>query len=241
MSATLAIARRELGAMLRLPVGWITAALFCALTALVFAGGTLTPGGPASMRPFFALASWMLIPIAPAISMRLVSEELRTQSLELLRTAPLGDAALVWGKYLGALAFLVLAMVPTLAFPAVLYVLSGDVKPDWGPIVGGYLGLTLVGALYLSIGLLFSTMTSSQTLAFLGTMILLAAVMLVSTEATPRLPAEFRRAAQSLLIPNRLADFSRGVIDLSHVVFFLSGSLLFVTLACVSMASRRWR
>ncbi|MEM9373439.1 MAG: ABC transporter, partial [Planctomycetota bacterium] len=85
------IASREVGSLFRLPVGWIVVALYAFLSAVVFVQFTLIPGSPATLRYFFATAAWMMVPVAPAISMRLLAEETRSGTLEMLRTAPVGD------------------------------------------------------------------------------------------------------------------------------------------------------
>jgi len=240
--ATVAIATREVGSLLRLPVGWIVIALFVFLSAVIFVNGTLIPGQPATMRYFFASASWMLIPVAPAISMRLISEELRSGTIEPLRTAPLSDSAVVWGKFIGAVAFLGLMLAPTLALVAVL-VAVGDPKPDPGPIVAGYLALILVGMLYLSIGLLASTLTSSQTLAFLGTLMFLILMMVLSgiVATSGGVPEWLGRALVAIGVQGRVRDMAKGVVDTGSVAFFIGASAWFVLLASAALSSRRWR
>ncbi len=242
MRATLAIASREVGSLLRLPVGWVVIALFTFLSAVIFVNGTLIPGQPATMRYFFASASWMLIPVAPAISMRLLSEELRSGTIEVLRTAPVSDSAVVWGKYLGGVAFLGLMLAPTLALVGVLVVV-GDPKPDPGPIITGYIALGLVGMLYLSIGLLASSLTSSQTLAFLGTLMFLALMMVLSSvvPGAGSVPEPLARALVSIGVQARVRDMTKGVIDTGDVAFFLAGSAWFTLLASAALSSRRWR
>ncbi|MFI4898297.1 MAG: ABC transporter permease subunit [Phycisphaerales bacterium JB059] len=242
MTGVWAIASREVGSLLRLPVGWIVIALFTFLSAVIFVTGTLIPGQPATMRYFFASASWMLIPVAPAISMRLVSEELRSGTIEPLRTAPVSDSAVVWGKYLGSVAFLGLMLAPTLALVAVLVVV-GEPKPDPGPILAGYLALILTGMLYLAVGLLASVLTASQTLAFLGTLMFLILMMVLSSivATSGSLPEGLSRGLVALGVQGRVRDMAKGVVDTGGVVFFLAASAWFVLLACAALSSRRWR
>ncbi|MEZ6244222.1 MAG: ABC transporter permease [Phycisphaerales bacterium] len=242
MRGAWAIATREMGSLLRLPVGWVVIALFAFLSAVLFVNGTLTPGQPATMRYFFASASWLMLGVAPAVSMRLLSEELRSGTIEPLRTAPISDAAVVWGKYLGGVLFLGLMLVPTLVLPIVLWGVS-DPKPDPGPVIAGYLSLMLVGMLYLAVGLLASALTSSQTLAFLGALMFLVLMMVLTgtvsqAEATPQWMA---RALAALSVQARARDMAKGVIDTGAVAFFLAGSAWFVLLATAALQSRRWR
>ncbi len=240
MKATVAIASRELSSMFRLPVGWVVTALFMLLTGTVFAYLILAPGQIASMRVFFAVSGWLLLPVVPAVSMRLLSEEFRSGTIEPLLTSPVSDAAVVIGKYLGGLAFLMLMFVPTLALVGILAVLS-DPKPDPGPILAGYLSVALLGALYLSVGLFVSSLTSNQTLAFLGTLFVLLLMMMLAFVPVEKLPLALRPMLNAALIKPRIDDFAKGVIDLSHVVFFLSVSCWFVVLTTLTLESRRWR
>lgn len=240
MIATLTIARRELGSIFRLPVGWIVIALFAFLSAVVFVSVTLAPGEPASLRYFFRTSAWLLIPIAPAISMRLLSDELRSGTIECLRTAPVTDAAVVWGKFLGAAAFLALMLVPTAVFPAVLWLVASP-SPDPGPILAGYLGLVLVGSLYLSIGTLASVLTSSQTLAFLGTLMFLVLVMVVASKAPDFAGSTVTAWLVKLSVPVRVDELAKGVVDTTNVAFFVGTSVWFLVLATVALETRRWR
>ncbi len=239
MSTALTIARREFASMFRLPVGWVVVALFLLLTAAVFAL-TLIPGNPASLRDFFSVSAWLLMPVAPAVSMRLLAEEHRTGSDEPLLTAPVSDLAVVAGKYLGACAFLVCMLAPTVVFPVVLWVVS-DPKPDPGPVVAGYLNLLLQGSLYLAIGAAVSAMTSSQTLAYLATLFPILGLLLLGTVEAGTLPEWARVVVSALSIQTRASDFARGVLDTAHLVYFLAGSLWFLALAHTALASRRWR
>ncbi|MDX2148382.1 MAG: ABC transporter permease [Planctomycetota bacterium] len=240
MRAMLTIAARELGASFRLPVGWLTLAFFLLVSGIVFGVLVLTPGQPASMRTFFMVAGWLLLPVAPAISMRALSEELRAGTLESLMASPASDAAIVMGKFLACVATLVLMLVPTLAH---VLILAGLAQPamDFGPVLAGYLSLVLVGTFYLAIGLFFSSLTSSQTLAFLGTLFTLLLVLLLPVIPPGTLPEGVRAALAKLAAGSRAGEFARGVVDTGHVVFFLAGAVVFLVATHASVQSRRWR
>lgn len=239
MMQTWTIARRELSSMFRLPVGWVVIALFLLLTGAVFAV-TLSPGAPASLRDFFGVSAWLLMPVAPAISMRLLAEERRTGSDEPLLTAPVSDLAVVVGKYLGAWLFMACMLVPTVVFPVVLWAVA-DPKPDPGPVVAGYASLLLQGSLYLAIGTAVSAMTSSQTLAYLATLFPILGLLLLGTVSPESLPGWVRVGVSALSVQARAADFARGIIDTSHAVFFLLGCVWFLWLSHTALAARRWR
>lgn len=240
MSHVVTIAARELRSFFRLPVGWVVIALFLFLTGVIFGLLTLQPGEPASLRYFFGVSGWLLLPVAPAISMRLISEEFRSGTIEPLMTAPVSDLSIVLGKYLGAVAFLLALLAPTLIYVAILAAVA-DPRPDPGPILAGYLSLALLGLLYLAVGTLASALTSNQTLAFISTLLFLLILLLVSSGIADSAVPGWNRVLGAISINRRVLDFAKGVIDTSHVVFFLSWTAWFLVLAAMAVESKRWR
>lgn len=240
MRGTLAIARRELGSFFRLPVGWVALALMSLFCAVIFCLGILLPGQAATLRPLFAVSGWLLLPVVPAVSMRLLSDELRSGTIDPLMAAPVGDAAIVLGKFLGGAGFLAIACLPTLLLAIVLRAVSVP-APDAGPMLAGLLSLLLAGGFFLSIGLLASALTSNQTLAFLSTFFAILLLLLVPAVPAELVPEGARAWVYALGIGPRMADFAKGIIDTSHIVFFLSGTAWFIVLAFIAIQSRRWR
>jgi ABC-2 type transport system permease protein len=238
MRALLAIAGREYASLFRIPLGWVVVALFVCLSSVFFVGRAIVPGSPATMREFFAVWWGLLLFLAPSISMRLVSEEHRSGTIETALTAPIPEGVLVIGKYAAGVAFLVTMLVPTLVFVGVLEWLS---RPDYGPVLSGYLGLVLLGSLYLAVGTLASSMTASQTLAFLGTLFTLLLLDLLPSRIAPQMPTGVAKVLLSISPSTRAADFYRGLIDTSNIVYFFAMSMWFLALASVSLQSRRWR
>jgi ABC-2 type transport system permease protein len=238
MSRVWTIATREYASFFRVPLGWVVVALFLALSGAVFSGRGFGPGQPATMRAFFETWWTLLVIVAPAISMRLFSDELRTGTIEPLLTAPVAEAAVVVGKYVGSVLFLLTLLAPTLLYVILLFAIS---RPDAGPIIAGYAGVILLGMLYLAVGCLASSLTSSQTLAFLGTFFALFIFEIMALVVAPAAPAGIRSFLYSLSVNQRMGDFARGLIDTGHVVFFLAASAWFLALASVVMESRRWR
>lgn len=240
MKAAWVLATRELGSMFRTPVGWIVIALFTFLTGLVFVTNTLSPGAPATLRYFFSTSAFLLVPIAPAVSMRLFSEEYRSGSYEVLGTAPLGPWTLSLGKLGGALLFLLLMLAPTLVFPGILFACS-DPQPDPGPMLTGYLGLMLIGGVYVSIGAFASALTASQTLAFLATVMFLVLFSLASGTLSARVGEPFNLVLMSLSIDQRMRDFAAGVLDTAHLIYLVGLVGVFSTLTAAAVVMRRWR
>jgi len=238
MSATLTIARRELSSYFRLPVGWFTIALFLFLCGCVFGLVVLAPGRVASLRAFFGGAGWILLPVVPAISMRLFSEEMRSGTIEPLITSPAREFSIVLGKFFGAAAMLALMLLPTLLYAGVLARVSAR-PPELGPLIAGYLSLLLPGIFYLSIGTLCSALTNNQTLAFLATLFILLALMLSAALGPAVAPTMLQPALAWLSFDSRIQDFAKGVIDFRHIVFFLAASVLPILLAGTALRARR--
>lgn len=239
MRSTWTIASRELASFFATPLGWVAMALYLAIAGLIFAYGVVIPGGVASLRDVFGLSGFLLLPVVPAITMRLISEEFKQGTIEPLMTAPVSDAAIVLGKFLGAALFLVIVIAPTLVHAAVLWLVS-DPRPDLGPMITGYLSLILLGGLYIAVGVLVSTLTSNPTLAYLGTFVAILVILLIGAETIP-LPERVASFVSTISLRPRLADFAKGVIDSRHVIFFLAATAWLLVLALVALESRRWR
>lgn len=234
----LTIAAREWASYFRTSTGWIVLALYLLLSGFWFAFATLIPGDPATLRAFFGVSQWILLIIAPAIAMRLLAEERRAGTLESLMTAPASDWAVIFGKYAGAVAFLITLFLPTLAYVGLLELVA---DPDYGPILAGYLGLLLVGMLYIAAGTLFSAITESQVVALLATIFFFVGIEVASTQGARLLGPPWDQPLLSLSVLVRVGDLAKGVIDSGHIVAFLAASLWFLILAVAALESRRWR
>lgn len=238
MNQTFVIAGRELRAYFLSPAGYIIIALFLLVTGGVFVFGAFASGEIASLRPVFGMGTWLLAFIAPAVTMRLISEELRMGTLEMLMTCPVREAEVILGKFLGAMGLLVLMLLPTAVFVLALEMYG---RPDYGELLCGYLGLLLAGTAYVSSGVLTSTFTTSQPVAFLVALFF----WLTLGVGTKILPAHVGDQWAGLIFaidPDmRLRDFTIGLIDTSNVVYFVSIAAVFLIAAVVSLQSRRWR
>ncbi len=238
MRSTLTIAGREYASFFRTSIGWLVIALYLFLTGL-FASAGFESGQPATMRALFSSSQWLLLIVAPAISMRLICEELRSGTIEPLMTAPISDWHIVIGKYLAAFAFLVTMLLPTLVHVGVLELLA---DPDYGPILAGYLGLICVGACYLAVGLFFSSLTNNQIVAFLSTLFFFVLLAFASSgNVAARVDEPLRSLLFGLSINLRVEDFAKGVFDTRHAAFFGAVVIFFLVLSVVGVESRRWR
>jgi gliding motility-associated transport system permease protein len=235
------IAKRELTSLFFSPVAYVVLGLFGFGTALLFLAG-FAPGVPAEMRNLQWSVLWLMVPLVPAISMRLISEEYRSGTIEPLMTLPISDTQVILGKWLGAMGFLVTLMIPIAVLIAVL---GFNSDPDFGPILVGMLGLLLVGGLYLAIGTFASATTQSQIIAFLVTTAMVLAfsplaVMLARAGWVSDRPW-IKHTLFYINVFGQFEDFSKGIIDLGRVVFFVSGTGLFLFFATITLQSRRWR
>ena len=239
MQHILTIAKRELSCLFFSPVAYVVLGVFGFGTALIFFT-QFGPGAPAEMRGVLGAVAVLMIFLVPAISMRLISEEYRSGTIETLMTLPISDTQVVLGKWLGAMGFLLTLMAPLVILTAVL---SMNAAPDFGPIFTGFLGLLLVGGLYLAIGAFASAITQNQIIAFLVTVfIILGFVYLCPYLARTDWIMDW--LAQGLFYVNiyeQYGDFAKGVADLGRVVFFVSGIGLFLFLAKLTLESKRWR
>ena len=232
------IAARELPAYLLSPAGYVITALFLLITGFLFAFAGFEQGQTASLRPTFDVITWVLLFICPAVAMRTISEELRSGTFEALMTAPVTEAEVVMGKFLGSAAFLVLMLLPTGMYVVALELYG---RPDYGELLCGYLGVILAGAAYLAGGILASTLTSSQVVAFLLSVFFWVALVFSTKLLPARLDDNWAELVRALDPDLRLGNFSIGLLDTSDVVYFLSMTALFLTAAVKSLQVRRLR
>lgn len=236
MSTTLAIAERELKAFFASTVAWIIAAAFMAITGFLFSV-ILLNSNEASLRFLISNLSVVFLFIAPFLTMRLLAEENRLGTVELLLTNPVRDIEVVLGKFLGVMGFILVMLALTLYFPLLLFIFG---TPDPGPMVTGYLGVVLQAAAFAAIGLAISSTTENQIVAaFLAFAINL--ILWLSESISAFLNKPFSDVAKYLSITSHMQDFSRGVIDSSHIIFFLSVVAAALFLTYLSLQSRRWR
>ncbi len=244
MSAVRAIAGRELRVFFLTPGGYVVAALYLLVNGWLFVRYVFNPGEMATLRHVFAFSMLAFMLICPAVTMRMISEELRLGTIETLMTGPVRSAEIIFGKYLAALGFLSLLLAPTLVFVVALEVYG---RPDYGELVCGYLGVLLAGSVYLASGILASTLTASQVVAYLITVLFWIIVLLATKGVlqTDLLPGAWQERVADVVIAAdpamRLADFAIGLFDSAHVVYFGSLTLVLLIASAGSLETRRWR
>lgn len=238
MSNILTITGRELKSYFLSPLAYIVTGVFAVFIGLAFYVSVL-PGGQAQLTEDF---SWMMVLsliLAPALTMRLFSEENRQGTIELLMTAPVRDWEIVIGKYIAGLLAFIALLVPTLWH---LVLLARYGPPDYGPIISGYLGAILVGACFVSVGMFTSSLTQNQVVAYFVAMVTLLVLWIISGAAgVLGGTGAVSDLLQFLALPGHFQDFFNGIIDVQHVLYFVSLTAIAVFLTMRVVESRRWR
>lgn len=238
MGTTSAIARRELSAFFNSPIAYIVLSGYLLVAGWLYFG-TLFLGGQASLRSFFSLTPLLFVFFIPAMTMRLLAEEKKSGTLELLLTWPVEDWQVVLGKFLGALGTVAVGLACTL--PYALTVSSLAAEPgsfDWGPVVGGYAGLLLMASAFLAIGLWASALSKNQIIGFIVGLLLCFAFYFVDKVAV-LFPAGLAELLQFLSVDYHFENVARGVLDSRDIVFYLSLTLAGLVLSSRSLASAR--
>jgi len=238
MNRAMAIARREFSSYFYSPIAYVVIIAFLLASGAAFYRD-FEPGQVAAMRSTLDWMVWFLVVIVPVLSMGLLAQEWSSGTIETLMTAPVGEPDVVIGKFLGSLGFLLVLLAPTLLYVVMLAIYG---RPDIGPIFSGYLGIVLVGALFISIGLFCSSLTRSQVVAAVSAAAILFLVTIIpwwlGTRATL---TGFWRTVADQAVFRRYTDFSKGVIDTGNLVFFVAATAVFLFLTTKVLESRRWK
>lgn len=232
-----AVMSRDLLALFFSPVAYIVIAGFLLITG-VLARDNFEPGGQASLRSVFSFAPYILAIIIPAISMRAISEEYRSGTIESLMTTPISDAEMVIGKYLASLIFYLVMLATTLVY-LILMAIYGS--PDIGAAMASYLGLVLLGMSFVAIGIFASSVTSNQIVAWMTAAVPLILIVWFGDYMAGQAEGWTRQIMRSVNIRLMIDQFNRGLVTTEGVVFFLGTTLLFLFLAIKVVESKRWR
>jgi len=250
-----AIARRELGALFVSPVGWVVAGVFTFLVSGFGFIGTVLAGQQATMDGVFSvITGFLTLILVPVVTMRLIAEERSQGTLELLLTSSVRDWELVVGKWLGAFVFYLLLIATTLVYVVLLAVYLPDKTTisvaglsihvgalDYGLIAATYVGLVVVGAAAIAIGVLASSVTKNQVIAYIVSLFALLAIwytaFLLGLFTRPPLSLFFDYVAGYF----RYQSFSLGQVALRDTVYFLSLAIGALFLTTRLLESRRWR
>ena len=245
MSPMLTIAKREFRSYFDSPLAYVVICLsFIVLGSLFF----LWPRGGfwqidrASVSRLFEFAPLGLsLLVVPVVTMRLVAEERRSGTLEMLITLPVKDSDVIGGKYLGALGLVLVLVLATIVYPIAMFrwpwVLG---SLDAGPVWSGYLGLILFSAAAVAIGLVVTTFVESQAIAFFVTVIVLGALWFMDDLAEVVGSGWFATTLRYVSFQTRLSSFWRGLLDTRDIVFFLSVTALALVVSFRALERRKW-
>ncbi|MCI0650265.1 MAG: ABC transporter permease [Planctomycetes bacterium] len=242
MRQMLVVYRRELGAYFKTPIAYIFVPLFVSVLALfVFKIDLFFELNRADMRNFFRYVPYFVMVFAPAITMRLWAEELRSGTAELLMTLPFHSWELVVGKFLAAWTILALTLLCTLgAAAAIAY--AGD--PDWAPIIGGYLGALFMGSVFIALGAFVSSFTKDQVVALLVSLVAGFFLCVVLSEYFPMWfgirDTNFARVIEQIGVRSHYVSIERGVLSLRDFVYFATCTAFLLALNVFRVQARRY-
>lgn len=235
-----AIFRKELRSYFASPLGYVFILFYLLVSnGFFFFIQDFFRAGQATMRGYFMMLPWIFLFFVPAVTMRLWAEERKSGTLEVLLTMPLREAEVVLGKFLAALAFLVITLAFTVTVPLSIGLLG---RPDWGVILGSYAGALFLGAAYLAIGLWISSLTESQVVAFIVSVAAIF-VLLVAGVAPHWLGSLgwFAALCEYLSLLSHFQNILRGVLDSRDVVYYVAVVWFFLYLNVKNIEARKWR
>ena len=241
-----AIFKKEVQQFFSSLIGYIAIIVFLLVLGLfiwVFPDTNIFDYGYATLDSFFNIAPYIFIFLIPAITMRSFAEEINTGTIELLSTRPVTEMEIILGKYFAALLLVFIALVPTRIYFFTVYLLASPVgNVDTGGIMGSYFGLFFLGAVFVSIGIFCSSVTSNQIVAFIVGVFLCFFIYLAFGYLSQFgvFIGKNDYLVESLGLSAHYDAMGKGVIDTRDVVYFLSIISGFIVFTRTALASRRW-
>ena len=253
MNNILAIAHKELKGYFATPIGYIVIGMFALLYGwffyvmlIIFNQQSLQLGGLEGgnvdinqqlIRPLFLNASVILLFVLPLVTMRIYSEEKRSGTIELLLTSPLTDVQIIIGKFLGAMT-LYAAMLAITAIHMITLMQLGN--PEVKVMLVGYLGLLLMGGCFISVGLLISSLTKNQIVSGMITFAVFLLLWVINWPASFAGPTT-QSVLNYLSITDHFDDFTKGIVDTKHLVYYFSVMAFGLFLTARSVDTERWK
>lgn len=232
------ICKREISVFFDSLIAYIMLVVFLGLSGFftwLFGSGDIFFVGQASLNTFFGVAFWTLFFFIPAITMRMLAEEQKEGTLELLATKPLSDFQIVAGKWLASWLLVVISLALTLPY----YITVANLgNIDHGATISGYLALLLISSAYTSIGIFTSSMTGNQIVAFIVSLFIAFFFQMLFGEMASILPAAVSGVAEYLSFTWHFQTLSRGVIGIGNLVYIFSVIILGFILATASLKRR---
>jgi len=238
--------KREVGAILHSPIAWVLMTCMALINGFSFSQCVAYLGQGVKeftvMQIYFYIFHFwfLLIILVPILTMRLFSEEYKTGTIEMLLTAPVLDGDVILSKFFGALFFYLLLWIPSLVGLAIFQWITHHAVPiAWIPLGFSYLMVTLVGMLYLSIGLFASVLSRNQAVSAMISFTVIALLFFSGVLSYLVRDPGWREALNYIFTLEQMRAFSAGLFDSRPVVFYLSGTVFFLILTRQVMAGRR--
>ncbi len=237
MRAVWIIAKKELGSFFDSLIAYILLALFLGFSGFFtwMFGNDIFLIGQATLRGFFNIAYWSLFFFIPALTMRLLAEERKQGTIEWLLTKAVTDRQVVWGKFLATLLLVAIALLFTLPY---VITLANIGNLDQGEVICGYLGLMLISASYISIGLYASSITNNQIVAFLAALLIGLFFHIIFGVLSNNFQGIVGELFNILSLSTHFESISRGVLDTRDLIYFISLVAIGLLLAEVSLTKR---
>lgn len=242
-----AIFRKEISGFFSTLTGYLVIIVFMLVNSLFM---WILPGewnilesGYASLDTLFQLSPWIFLFLVPAITMKMISEEKRLGTIELLYSRPVTEREIVYGKFFASVALVFLALLPCVVFYVTIYI-AGETPGnlDRGGTFGSFLGLFFLASIYASAGIFASSLTSNQVVAFVVS-VFICFFLFAGFDSFAYLPGlkKVDEFVSLLGVNEHYRSMSRGVIDLRDLVYFLAGAVIFNEASRLSLLSRKWK
>ena len=229
------IFKKELRSYFNSPVAYIVIVVYLIILGWFFTSN-LFIYNLSTLRTVFEMTPFLLLFFAPAMTMRLISEEKKTGTLELLMTKPIKESEIITGKFLAAWVLYFFTLLPTLCYYITISVIG---TLDTGSVIGGYLGLLLVGAVFLAISVFGSSVTENQVVAFIVSLFIVF-ILFMLDKILFYLPTSIGVVLEFISIDYHFSNIARGVVDSRDIIYYLSAIGLALYVATATLQKRRW-
>lgn len=227
--------KKELSYYLNNPIGYIMLVLFAAFANFFFVKDLFAIGS-ASMQSFFSVTAWFMVIFVPAFSMRIIAEEKRSNTMEILLTLPISETQIVTAKFLSMLTLLAIGLLLTVSLPISLSFISGLYLPE---IIIGYFGMIFLGGAFIAISMFASSLTKNQVVAFLTSAIVLFLTLVIGSDfmasVFPKFILDFLNYFSPLY---HLDNFTKGLLDIRSIFYFASLTAIFIFLTITNLEKR---
>ncbi|MDF2566727.1 MAG: hypothetical protein K0R90_183 [Oscillospiraceae bacterium] len=232
----LAIFRRELGSYFSSPIGYIFLAVYYLFSGYFFLGTTLV-ADTNSLSGVFQSLFTVLMFIVPLLTMRLMSEDKKLKTDQLLLTSPLNLSSLVYGKFFAALIVFLVGVAITPVYALIINIFA---QPEWIVVIGNLVGLILLGAALISIGLFISSLTENQLIAAIGGFAIMMIFMLIDGLSSV-IPIDIvKKIIDGISFSTRYGEFTTGIFNISSVLYFISVVVIFNFFTVRVLEKKRW-